>query len=197
MSTPAHQPDPPAAQPVRRSAWRHLWRGLLGLALLVAVVAGAIIWYANTASFQDRVRRRVVSTLEQVTGGRVELGALRWRLLHLQIEADNLTIHGLEDSTEIPYAHVDHLLVRAKILSFFRPRISLTLVQVEHPVFHLIVNADGSTNQPRPKKPAPASRSTTPCSTSPSIAPNSITVSPSSINGPLPSMWPPTISDWS
>jgi len=41
--------------------------------------------------------------------------------------------------------------VQAKILSFFSPKIGLSLLVAEHPVFHLIVNPDGSTNQPQPK----------------------------------------------
>ena len=97
------------------------------------------------------VRDRLVATLEQATGGRVELGSFHWHLMRLEFEADNLTIHGLEAPGEIPYAHIDRLFVRAKIISFFRAKVGLNLLQGEHPVFHLIVYPDGSTNQPHPK----------------------------------------------
>jgi translocation and assembly module TamB len=147
MSAPAN----PQPNPVRRSPWRHVLRIAVGVVVIVVLSLGAISWYASTPAFENRVRQRVIATLEQATGGRVELGAFRWRILHLEFEADNLTIHGLEASSEIPYAHVDRLLVRAKILSFFRPKVGLNLLRAERPVIHLIIYPDGSTNQPRPK----------------------------------------------
>ena len=110
-----------------------------------------LAWYATTPAFAAMVRQRLIATLEQATGGRVELESFRWRLLRLEFEADNLTIHGFEAPGEVPYAHIDRLFVRAKIISLFRAKIGLNLLEGTHPVFHLIVSSDGSTNQPRPK----------------------------------------------
>ena len=112
---------------------------------------GVVAWYATTPQFEDMVRDRLVATLEQATGGRVELRSFHWHLIRLEFVADDLTIHGLEAPGEIPYAHIDRLFVRAKILSFLRAKAGLSLLEGEHPVFHLIVYPDGSTNQPRPK----------------------------------------------
>jgi translocation and assembly module TamB len=83
----------------------------------------------------------------------VQLQAFHWSLLHLEFEADNLTIHGLEGFNEVPYAHIDRLFVRVKILSFFRAKAGLNYLEADRPVFHLIVYRDGSTNQPRPRHP--------------------------------------------
>jgi translocation and assembly module TamB len=83
------------------------------------------MWYASTPQFENRVRQRVIAILEGATGGRVELGAFRWRLLRLEFEADNLTIHGLEPAGQVPYAHIDRLFVRVKIISFFRTKVGL------------------------------------------------------------------------
>jgi translocation and assembly module TamB len=141
---------PPQASP-RRSPWRHVWRAALVLLAIVALVIGGAAWYASTPQFENRVRAELISVLERATGGRVELGAFRWRLMHLEFEADNLTIHGLEGPGEIPYAHVDRADVQVKIISFFRPEIGLNYLGVKRPVFHLIVYSDGSTNQPHPK----------------------------------------------
>jgi translocation and assembly module TamB len=123
---------------------------LFAVAILAAAVA-VIAWYATTPQFEAKVRDRLVTTLEQATGGRVELGSFHWHLMRLELEADNLTIHGLEAPGEIPYAHIDRVFVEAKIISFFQAKAGLRLLQGEHPVFHLIVYPDGSTNQPRPK----------------------------------------------
>jgi translocation and assembly module TamB len=142
-------PNPAVTAPARR--WRMAWRVGLVCALAILAVAGAAIWYANTEQFANFVRGKVVARLEQATGGRVELGAFHWSVLHLEFVADNLTIHGLEAPGEIPYAHVDRLYVRVKILSFVRREIGLNFLEADHPVIHLIVYPDGSTNQPHPK----------------------------------------------
>jgi translocation and assembly module TamB len=137
--------------PPRRSRWRHVFRICAGVAILLAVSVAVLAWYANSAGFQDRVRRQVIATVEQATGGRVELKSFRWRLLHLEFEASDFTIHGLEGTGEIPYAHLDRLRVHAKILSFVGAKVGLSLLSADHPVFHLIIYPDGSTNQPIPK----------------------------------------------
>ncbi|GGH12490.1 translocation/assembly module TamB [Silvibacterium dinghuense] len=144
----AEQQDP---TPPQKSSWRHIRRVVSGLLVLLMVVIGGVAWYASTPEFANRVRQELISVLEKATGGRVELGAFHWKFWDLQFEADNLTIHGLEGPGEIPYAHADRIWVDVSIVSFLRPKISLDALTVTHPVVHLIVYADGTTNQPHPK----------------------------------------------
>ncbi len=147
MSTSAQSPL--ASSPGRR--WHRILRALLIFFAVLIVVAGGALWYASTAQFDNRVRSEVIEVLERSTGGRVELAHFSWHLLKLEAEVDGLTIHGLEGPKEVPYAHLDELIVRAKIISLFRARIGLRLLQAERPIFHLIVYPDGTTNQPTPK----------------------------------------------
>ncbi len=133
------------------SAWGWVLRvGGVLLLLLVLVVAG-LMFYASTPHFANIVRQRVVTVLEEATGGRVEIRSLRWNLRHLSVEVDGLTIHGLESRGELPYAHVDRLYARAKILSFVDARIGLDFLEVDRPSIHLIIYPDGHTNQPAPR----------------------------------------------
>jgi translocation and assembly module TamB len=133
------------------SAWGWVWRvGGILLLLLFVVVAG-LLFYASTPHFLNVVRLRVVTVLEDATGGRVELQSLHWNLRHLSVEVDGLTIHGLEGRNELPYAHIDRLYARAKILSFFNARLGLDFLEVDQPAIHLIIYPDGRTNQPTPK----------------------------------------------
>jgi translocation and assembly module TamB len=133
------------------SAWGWIWRvGGTLLLLLVLVIAG-LLFYASTPHFANIVRQKVVTVLEDATGGRVEIQSLRWNLRHLAVEVDGLTIHGLESRGELPYAHVDRLYARAKILSFVDARLGLDLLEVDRPAIHLIIYPDGHTNQPTPK----------------------------------------------
>jgi translocation and assembly module TamB len=132
----------------KRSRW---WKWLAGIGVLV--VAGVLVagWYLTSDSFKEWARRRLVAELEEITGGRVEVGSFRWNLSRLEFEVRGLTIHGLEDPAEIPYFHAERFALRAQITSILHRDISLNRVDIESPVAHLIVYPDGHTNQPRPK----------------------------------------------
>ncbi len=133
------------------SAWGYIWRVGGALLLLVALVIAALMFYASTPHFSNQVRQKVISVLEDATGGRVEIHSLHWNLRHLSVEVEDLTIHGLEGPSELPYVHVDRLYARARILSLFGARLGLDFLEVDRPSVHLIVYPDGHTNQPTPK----------------------------------------------
>lgn len=158
---PQHSHIAPRAK--RRSFAGHISRAaawlVVGVVVLVALVVGGLSWYTTTADFQRRVSREIVSVLENATGGRVEVGAVSFRLWHLAIEVDGLVIHGLEGPGEAPYLAADQIQVHVKILSFFahttgtglESHVGLNLLRVVHPQVHLIIDKDGRTNQPVPK----------------------------------------------
>lgn len=149
MSSLSPSPTPQAARPI--SAWGYFWRVGGGLLLLLVLVVGGLLFYASTPHFSLLVRQRVINVLQDATGGRVELRSLHWSLRHLAVEVDGLTIHGLEGPGELPYAHVDRIYARAKILSLVDARLGLDFLEVDRPSVHLIIYPDGSTNQPTPK----------------------------------------------
>lgn len=135
---------------------------LLGsLTVLGLVLFGAFAWYSTTPDFERRVGKELVTVLENTTGGRVELGRIRFDIWHLEVEANNLVIHGLEAPGEAPYLAVDKILLRVRLFDFFSratgtggpARVSLNYLRVEHPQVHLIIDKDGKTNQPVPKHP--------------------------------------------
>lgn len=129
---------------------RRIWRYLLLLAFSGLLVFLALLWYTTTDSFQAMVRHRLVAELERITGGRVEVGSFHTIPLQFQIEVRNLTIHGREAASEIPYAHVDSLVAQVKIISLLSREFGFRSVVLEHPVVHIIVYPDGTTNQPEP-----------------------------------------------
>ena len=121
----------------------------VGVCLLAMFIGLAL--YVNSPGFADFVRRKVVETIEDATGGRVEMASFRWNLSQLSFEAQDVTIHGLEPPGQLPYAHVDRAFIDIHVISFLERRVSLKRVELQHPVIHLIVNADGTTNAPEPK----------------------------------------------
>lgn len=149
--------------PVRKVAKAIAWLAA-SLGLLIIIIVGGLTWYTRTADFQRRVGAQVVTILQDATGGKVELGRIAFDLWHLAIEADGLVIHGTEGPDEAPYLAADKILVRVKIISFLAhttnsgaaSHIGLNLLRVEQPRVHLIIDKDGKTNQPTPKKTTPS-----------------------------------------
>jgi len=146
----------PAPSPPRPSRWK---LHLLLFAAFVVLLLGAGLWYTTTESFQLYVRGHIVSALERATGARVELGAYHTIPLRLQVEVRDLTLHGLEAPGQVPLAHVDSAVARIKIISLLQKQFGFESVVLEHPVIHLIVYPDGSTNQPVPKVPRASAKS--------------------------------------
>jgi translocation and assembly module TamB len=134
---------------IRRSHTRLWIEAALGVVVLAAAIV--LLWYVRSPRFADLVRRKTIATLEEATGGRVELHAFRWNLSKLEFDADDLTIHGLEAPDQQPYAHADRIHVRLHMISFAEKRISLKELTLHRPVVHLIVNPNGTTNAPEPK----------------------------------------------
>ena len=142
--------------PRHKSRWmRHtsITSGVLLLILIVTAIG--LFYWASSAAFEEVVRKRMVTEMEDLTGGRVEIASFHWDLLHLRAEAAGITIHGLEGVNEAPYAHVERLRIRIAILGLFNlgltPRIVLREAELLRPEFHLLVYSDGSTNQPHPR----------------------------------------------
>ena len=147
-------PSPPRPRRLRRFFLRHLPLSLAGAAVLLAVVAVGVFYVVSSTLFENAVRKNLIARIQAATGGRVEIDSFHWRPLELEAEAGNIVIHGLEAPGEAPYAAVQHLQVRISVLGFWSPRILLRDLEIERPQIHLIVYANGSTNQPRPRKPA-------------------------------------------
>jgi len=136
----------PAAKPKRRR-WKYLL--IAGAAGLAVLLAG--LWYTTTDSFQAYARRRLVAELERVTGGRAEIGSFHIVPFHTQIEVRDIIVHGREAAGEAPLLRADHLIAQMKVVSFLRPEFSFYSLRLEHPVVHVAIASDGTTNVPAPK----------------------------------------------
>ncbi|HKI00222.1 MAG TPA: translocation/assembly module TamB domain-containing protein [Candidatus Sulfotelmatobacter sp.] len=135
-----------AARP-RRRWWKYLLiAGATGIFLFLAG-----LWYSTTDSFQRYVRGRMIAELERITGGRAEIGSFHIIPFHMQVEVRGITVHGTEAPGELPLIHADHLVAQLKVVSFLRTEFGFHSMTLEHPVVHVAVAADGTTNIPSPK----------------------------------------------
>jgi translocation and assembly module TamB len=138
---------------LRRFFLRHLPLAVASIAVLLMVLALSLYFAASSSAFENAVRRRLITSLEELTGGRAEIASFHWRLLHFEAEADGLVIHGLEDPGDAPYAKIDHLRVVFSLRNLFSPSVRLRSLEIDRPSFHFIVYPNGSTNQPHPLRP--------------------------------------------
>jgi len=137
---------PPGAMPRRKWAKR-----VFLIALAVSVLTfGATAWYLSTESFQSMVRQRVISDIQRITGGMVELGSIHTRPFRLQFEIRDVTIRGQEGANETPYVHIDKVNATVKLLTAVGVKLGFRSLALDHPVIHIVFYPDGSTNQPRP-----------------------------------------------
>ena len=139
--------------PRRRRRWKY---GLIAAGVVVGLFLAAL-YYTTTDSFQAYVRGKIVEELQRTTGGRAEIGSFHVVPFHTQIEVRDITVHGSEAAGELPLAHADHLIAHMKLTSFLRAEFGFHSLALDHPVIHVIVAPDGSTNIPALKVPASAS----------------------------------------
>jgi translocation and assembly module TamB len=131
---------------VRR--WLHsLWI----TALIIATIAAGVFFAYETGAVRRWVRFRLVHDLADRTGARVELGEFRLHIFPLHAELRNLTLHGLEASTEPPLFHADRLDVGITILSFFHREFKVDQLVAQHPQLYVRFAKDGASNIPIPK----------------------------------------------
>jgi translocation and assembly module TamB len=140
----------------RRRWWKYVFI-LAGTGFLLLFAA---LWYITTDSFQAYVRRRIVAEVERISGGRAEIGGFHIVPFHLQVEIRDITVHGGEGPNQVPLAHADHLVGKVKVVSFLRSEFSFHSLTLDHPVVHIAILPDGTTNIPVSRVPLRASANT-------------------------------------
>jgi translocation and assembly module TamB len=147
----AKDASPKKALPRRASYWhRHalllMWLGALALMLLLAL--RWVVRYVESPQFNERARQYVVQQIERASGGRVELQRLAWNWRRLEFELDGLTIHGTEAAGEASLLQVELARARLSWTELLAGKLVLSELQVLHPLAHVDVYQDGSTNFP-------------------------------------------------
>ncbi len=128
--------------------WPH---GIAALVLAIGLVAATVFCIFEFGIAQRWARKTLVRQLEMRTGARVELGRFHLHALRLSAELDNLTLHGLEGSSEAPLFHADRVLVGITVLSFLHREFKVDELLVDRPQLNLRYEKNGSSNLPSPK----------------------------------------------
>jgi translocation and assembly module TamB len=146
-------------EPATKPTGTRWWKYLLFVAAASLLSAFGLLFYVNTESFQSMVRRRLVTELERITGGRVEIGSIHTSPFRLQADVRDITVHGRESASDVPLGHAERIVARLKLSSLIRSEFGFHEVVLDQPVAHVIFYSDGTTNFP-PRKVEPVAERT-------------------------------------
>jgi translocation and assembly module TamB len=121
---------------------------IAGLALGIVLASLLVL---RSAWFYEKVRERVVTTVETATGGRVEAGSFQFDWKRLRAEIGAFTVHGTEPSGKPPLFRARTVAVGLKIISILERRVDIRYLEVVEPRVFLTIDSDGRTNLPAPK----------------------------------------------
>src|SRR5947209_11183477 len=125
--------------------------GLIVLLIVASLVVVQTPWFANY------VREKIIASVQESTGGRVELRSFEFDPWHLTVRMRDFILHGTEAPTAYPLARIGLLEVHLKLFSGIAHTVDLAYVGIEQPQLNVIVYRDGKTNVPQPKTPKQAS----------------------------------------
>lgn len=120
---------------------------LLVAALLLML---AFLVIVRTRYFRENVRTRMVTAVENATGGRTEIGSFDFDPATLQVTVRDFKLRGKE-TEGAPLADVQQIRARVKVESFLSRRVYLALLEVTQPRIRILTYPDGTTNIPGPK----------------------------------------------
>ena len=139
---------------------RHpIWSWIIHTPWVLAVLGllGIVIFFGSGAG-NPLIQRLLISRLEAMTGGRVELRTLSIRWLAMRFTLTGLVIHGNEPPGTEPLFTADEVQAGLRVDSFWGRRVSLSSLEVQKPHIHVLVGKNGASNVPTPHRTAAASK---------------------------------------
>lgn len=121
------------------------------ISALLLLAAGAVVWGVKSGWLYRQAHARVVSELENVTGGRVELGAFDFDWRAWRVHVRELVIHGLEAPGQPPFVRVRRADIGLKLTSLWQRKVDLISLTADNPEITISVDARGRTNIPEPR----------------------------------------------
>ncbi len=122
---------------------------LVGLTALIVIGSVAGYFYLRSSNFDEFALRKIIAQADESTGGRTQIRAFDFTLSTLTAHLYGIVVRGTEKQDAPPLLQIDKLTVRLKIKSVIHRQISLSELLIEHPVMHLQVDRNGSSNIPQ------------------------------------------------
>src|SRR5258706_1979236 len=140
---------------MKRKGRHRIWNWIIHTPWVLAVITLlAIVVFFGSGAGNPLLTRLLVSRLERMTGGKVELRSLSIQWLAMRATIKGLVIHGREPAGTEPLFTAEEVQAGLRIVSFWGHRISLDELVVQKPHVHIRVEKNGTTNVPVPARPA-------------------------------------------
>src|SRR5467141_4010736 len=140
---------------MKRQGRHPIWNWIIHTPWVLAVLALlAVIVFFGSGAGNPLLSRLLVSRLERMTGGKVELRALSIQWLAMRATIKGLVIHGKERAGTEPLLAAEEVQAGLRIDSFWGRRVSLDELVLQEPHVHIRVEKNGTTNVPAPPRPA-------------------------------------------
>ncbi len=120
---------------------------------MVLVLALVCLLVLDSDWFQRTLQRRIVAGIEDMTGGRVELGYFRFRPWLLQATLQDLVIHGSEGPGEQPLCSIRVVVGAVSPAQLLHSQLRLRYVDLDGLGIHIRSDSHGVTNSfPSPRQ---------------------------------------------
>jgi translocation and assembly module TamB len=144
---------------MKRETRHPIWSWIIHTPWVLAVIALlAVVVFFGSGAGNPLLSRLLVSRLERMTGGKVEVRALSIRWLAMRATVTGLVIHGKEPAGTEPLFTAEEVQAGLRIDSFWGRRVSLSELIVRQPHVHIRVEKNGNTNVPTPPRAASANK---------------------------------------
>jgi len=120
---------------------------IIGTLVALAAAASGVM---STSWFRRALERRLLATLEETTGARVEVQYFHFRPTALQVTFRGVVIHGSEPPQAPPLFSARTVVLRLSPANLLHREIRIRSLDWDGAELHLRTNADGSTNLPGP-----------------------------------------------
>jgi translocation and assembly module TamB len=123
---------------------------IAGLAMILVLGVGAIL-LVQTAWFRNYIKEKIVTSIADSTGGRVEAGSFQFDWTHLRAVLTNSVLHGNEPPGVAPLLRVARIQVDLRLFTI-HGFWNIAALDIDQPQANVIVYPDGSTNLPAPRQ---------------------------------------------
>jgi len=134
---------------------KRLWKIVLAAGAFIVLLALVAVLVVQTTWFRNYVKQTIITSIADSTGGRVDAGSFQFDWRHLRAVLTDLVVHGTEPSGSAPLTRVARVQVDLRLLTSLRDWWNIGTLILTEPQANVIVYPNGSTNIPRPRKPAP------------------------------------------
>ena len=140
-----------------RPGRKFILRTLAALVVLILAAALAALLIFQSGWFREKVRERIITEVEQKTGGRVELGQFDFDATHLLAHVSPFILHGKEGPGEPPLMRIASATIGLRVISALERKVDLSSLSVQQPLVRIVFYPDGSNNLPDPPRPTETS----------------------------------------